>query len=121
MSLACFGQVSGEEQVILPLKDYDDLLRVSDGDEGETGQGADRAQAATLEREEDEEVHGETGENAVVAERDAWDPGPMHNWGAEHGWGLDEGDVPSLSCDSGRWRISQPRVQALVGGDLIFQ
>ena len=120
MSLATFGQVSGEEQVILPLKEYDDLLRVTGGDEGETGQGATLAQA-TMEREDEEEVHGEAGESTAVVERDAWDPGPMHNWGAEHGWGLEEGDVPSLSCDSGRWRISRPRVQALVGGDLIFQ
>ena len=121
MSLACFGQANAEEQVILPLKEYDDLLRVSDGDEGETGQGTERVQAMEAVWEEDAEAHGEAGEEAMAGGRDAWDPGPMHNWGAEHGWGLDECDVPSLSCDSGKWRISQPRVQALVGGDLIFQ
>ena len=121
MSLATFGQVSGEEQVILPIKEYDDLLRVADGGEGgETGGEAILARAVRDE-EASEEGHGDAAEGNVVAARDAWDPGPMPNWGAEHGWGLDEGDVPSLSCDSGRWRISRPRVQALVDGDLIYQ
>ena len=121
MSLATFGQVSGEEQVILPLKEYDDLLRVAGEDADETARGGLATPAMAGDREARREEQGEANGSTAVVERDAWDPGPMHNWGAEHGWGLDEGDVPSLSCDSGKWRISRPRVQALVDGDLTYQ
>ena len=54
-------------------------------------------------------------------ERPEWDDGPEEGWGAEHGWGLGEGDVPTFGWDTRRVRMTRPRVQALVDGELEFQ
>ena len=123
MSLATFGQDTGEDQVILPIMEYDDLKRVAEEEEDPGGEAAAAVRAAAMEEGPDEEDgHGATGASSSGAgARDAWDPGPMPNWGAEHGWGLGEGDVPSLTCDSRRWRMSRPRVQTLVDANLEFQ
>ena len=115
--MATFGKGGGEGEVILPILEYDELEREVDKEDKEGEQEEDDA------AEEDAAVQAADEASKVPSGvgRPAWDPGPMANWGAEHGWGLQEGDIPSLTWDTRRWRMSRPRVQALEGGQLRFQ
>ena len=103
MSLATFGKRGGEEGVILPIVEYDDL------DLG----GAEEAGAVGGD-EGDEEGEGYREET----NRPGWDNGPERGWGAEHGWGH---DAPTFGWDTRRTRMAGPVVQAIVDGELEFQ
>ena len=119
MSLATFGRSGGEGEVILPLIEYDELEREAAGEEAEMGAAARDGGGDKEAEDMAEEYSGEGGCGGV--ERAAWDPGPMANWGAEHGWGMRESDAPSWAWDSRRWTMSRPRVQTLVDEQLQFQ
>ena len=108
MSLATFGKKGDEGEVILPIVEYDELAR-----EGEP----ERAEGEELEGEGEEEE----GQRMEEAGRPEWDDGPQEGWGAEHGWGLAEADVPTFGWDTRRVRMTRPRVQALADGELEFQ
>ena len=110
MSLATFGRTGGEGDVVLPIVEYDDLARARRGEEGEEGETSG---------EEGEEGGEEARTGAGT--RPEWDDGPQDEWGAEHGWGLGEEDVPTFGWDTRRERMTRPRVQALVDGELQFQ
>ena len=107
MSLATFGKKGDEGEVILPIVEYDELAVEVEEEGVEAGD----------EEEEKEEERGGTKEVG----RPEWDDGPEEGWGAEHGWGLGEGDVPTFGWDTRRVRMTRPRVQALVDGELEFQ
>ena len=127
MSLATHGKQIEEGDVTLPLIEYDDLDRTTEDTPADhnwvpqwippeeyTNGYPWMAEVMATSAKCYEQVVSEH------VDRPGWDPGPEVTWGAEHGWGLKEEDIPTFGWDTRRVWISNLRVQTLNNSDAQF-